>query len=246
MTRPATRFEIKYRISPDHGAALREHIERMGLMTPDENGEGGSALYSVHSLYLDGPDWSIYRDTRAGNFERFKLRARCYAFTHDAPMFMEVKHRAGEAMWKTRAPVPRRDAVRILNNEPVDARWTPALENFRAWMDRRRAFPRVWITYRRYAYVGGARDLVRITFDTRIQAAPPTLDASEPPEWFPIKEVWSLEVLELKYTGSYPRWLAELVRRFDLERKAMSKYRHGVDLIRGRNLDRVNVEHLLQ
>jgi VTC domain len=241
VSRPTTRFEIKYRLAPDHGKALRAYIEGLGFMQPDANGEGGSPLYSVHSLYLDSLDWSIYRDTRAGNFERFKLRARCYAFTPDAIAFLEVKHRAGEAMWKTRAPVSRLDAIRAVNREPIEADWTPAVENFRAWADRRRAIPRVWVTYRRYAYVGGTRDLVRVTFDTRIQVAPPTLDMSEPPVWYPVKEVEALEVLELKYTGSYPRWLAETVRKFDLERKAMSKYKYGVDLIRAKGLDQVNL-----
>jgi hypothetical protein len=39
-------------------------------------------------------------------------------------------------------------------------------------------------------------------------------------------------ILELKYTGSYPAWVAETVRRFDLERKSMSKYRHAVEALR--------------
>lgn len=237
MARQNTRFEIKYRIAPDHGAALRRYIERLGFMTPDENGEGGSPLYSVHSLYLDGPDWSIYRDTRAGNFERFKLRARCYSFAPDAMMFLEVKHRAGEAMWKTRAPISRRDALDLLWGGAPDLKSTPAMDNFRLWQDRRRAYPRVWVTYRRYAYVGGVRDLVRITFDTKIQCAPPTRDLSEPPKWYPIDDVWNLEVLELKYSGSYPSWLADVVRKFDLERKSMSKYKYSVDLIQRLGID---------
>ena len=54
---------------------MREWLLRW--MTPDSFGEGGSAAYNVHSLYLDGPDWSIYRETAAGAFSRYKLRARC-------------------------------------------------------------------------------------------------------------------------------------------------------------------------
>lgn len=239
MTRPNTRFEIKYRLPHDKAERIREYMAAQGFMKPDENGEGGSPLYSVHSEYLDGPNWSIFKDTLEGSFERFKLRARCYAFTPDAPMFLECKYRFGEAMWKTRAEVPRAAANDLLWGGAPNLKPTPAIETFRLWQERRRAWPRVWVTYRRYAYVGGVRDLVRITFDTKIQCAPATRDSSEPPRWYPLPDFWHLEILELKYTGSYPGWLAELIRRFDLERNSMSKYKHSVIYLREHGIDRL-------
>lgn len=201
-------------------------------MEADQNGEGGEPVYRVHSLYLDSRDWSIYRDTRNGAFSRFKLRARCYSFAPDAEMFLEVKSRDGEAMRKSRFRVPRDEARRILDGGVPTVRSNDALENFRGQMDRRHAFPRVWVTYRRFAYVGGDRGLVRVTFDDQIAAAPPTADLSEPPQWYLLPEVKGLVVLELKYSGSYPGWAAEMIRKFGLERRSMSKYRHGVDLLR--------------
>lgn len=190
-------------------------------------------MYDVHSLYLDGDDWSIYRDTRNGAYARFKLRARCYHFTPDAPAFLEVKARQGEAMTKSRAALAHRDAVHILEGGiPTSGMDSPALERFRTEMDRRRAYPRVWVSYRRSAWVGGERGLVRITFDDAIKCAPPTTDLTEPPRWWYLPEVKGLVVLEVKYSGSYPRWVAELVRQNGLERKSMSKYRHAVDVVR--------------
>lgn len=226
------RFEIKYRINEDRAQEVREWIHRIGHLKADEYGEGGSAAYNVHSLYLDTPGWGIYKETRAGLQHRYKLRARCYEWGPNAKVFMEVKHRAEEYMWKTRALVTKADAVRILNNEvPRDAKSSPELENFRGLMDKRGAIPRAWVTYRRHAYLGGTRDLVRVTFDTRIRAAPPTLDMNEPPKWYTVPESAGLEILELKYTGSYPAWVGDMVRRFDLERKAFSKFRYGIDLV---------------
>ncbi len=226
------RFEIKYRIGQEHAQSIRDWIHRSGHLVADANGEGGSASYNVHSLYLDNDEWAIYRETRAGLQQRYKLRARCYEWSVNARVFLEAKHRANEYMWKTRAEVTKQDAVRILNNEvPHNAAPSFELDNFRALTDRRHAYPRCWVTYRRHAYVGGVRDLVRVTFDTRIRAAPPTLDMSEPPRWYDIPESLGLEILELKYTGSYPAWVGDLVRRFDLERKAFSKFRYGIDLI---------------
>lgn len=226
------RFEIKYRIGADRADAVRQWILRTGHLEPDAFGEGGSAAYNVHSLYLDSPDWAIYRETRAGLQQRYKVRARCYEWSARRKVFLEVKHRANEFMWKTRAEVTLLDAVRATNGEPVlHAPPGPALDNFRALVDRRRLRPACWVTYRRHAYVGGTRDLVRVTFDTRIQAAPPTYDMGEPARWYTVPESAGLEILELKYTGSYPNWIAEMVRRFDLERRAFSKFRYGIDLV---------------
>ena len=234
--RTATRYEIKYRITPDKAEHVREWIAR--YMEPDAHGEGGSARYPVHSLYLDDPDWRIYRETRNGNFSRFKLRARTYAFSPTAPVFLEVKSRNGEAMRKSRGEVDRAEAVRILDGGTPRNVGGSAIENFRTHMDRYRAIPRVWVTYERSAYVGGDRGLVRITFDSSIACAPPTKGLAEPEKWYPIDEVKGIVVLELKYNGSYPAWVADTVRRFDLERRSMSKYRHAVEVLQGMDENR--------
>lgn len=234
--RIATRYEVKYRITPEKAEQVREWISR--YMEPDANGEGGSAKYHVHSLYLDSADWRIYRETRNGNFSRFKLRARTYAFTPAAPVFLEVKSRDGEAMQKSRAQVDRDEAVRILDGGvPKGQLKGHAIQNFRDHMDRYKAYPRAWVTYERFAYVGGDRGLVRITFDSAIACAPPTANLEKPDRWFMIDEVKDLVILELKYNGSYPAWAADTIRRFDLERRSMSKYRHAVEVLRGMEQD---------
>lgn len=228
--KPATRFEVKYRIPPRHAEEIRRWIPR--YMEPDQFGEGGEACYSVHSLYLDSGDWSIYGDTINGAYARFKLRARCYKFTPEDDMFLEVKARQGEAMTKTRFRCSRAEARHILEGGIPHVGSKPELENFRNHVDQRHAYARLWVTYRRYAYVGGDRGLIRVTFDDQIAAAPATADLSEPTRWHLLPIVKDLVVLELKYSGSYPGWVAEMVRRFDLNRNSMSKYRHSVDLLR--------------
>ena len=110
-------FEIKYRVSPEKAEEMRAWIRHVGHLKADEHGEGGSAAYNVHSLYLDSRQCGIYDETRAGQQQRYKLRARCYEFTPNAPVFLEVKHRANEFMWKTRAEVSKADACRILAGE---------------------------------------------------------------------------------------------------------------------------------
>ncbi len=228
--RPATRYEIKYRILPERAEAVRHAIAR--YMEPDAFGEGGSARYDVHSLYFDSADWRIYRETANGNFARFKLRARVYDFAGRSPAFLEVKARAGEAMTKTRAVVSREDGEAVIAGRLPSCPSSPALDNFLDHMDRYRAYPRAWVTYDRSAWVGGERGLVRVTFDSEIRCGVPTSGFQPPSRWYDVPLVKGLVVLEVKYSGSYPGWLAEIVRRFDLERKSMSKYRHAVDVIR--------------
>lgn len=230
---PTVRYEIKYRIPPQTAEEIAHHIGR--YMTADEYGEGGSACYPVHSLYLDSPGFRLYRDTVEGAFSRYKLRARCYNFQPARSFFLEVKSRRGEAMTKSRAlaDIEATGAALAGVGDPGSDK---ALGAFFARRDDLRARPTAWITYDRAAYVGGERSLVRITFDSRVRTALPTPDLGEPPTWYDLPEVVGLVVLEIKYTGSYPAWVAETVRRFNLTRSSMSKYKQGVDALIARNL----------
>ncbi len=230
---PTVRFEIKYRIPPGLAEEISRHLGR--YMSADENGEGGSASYPVHSLYLDSPNFRLFRDTEEGAFSRFKLRARCYNFQPVRSFFLEVKARRGEAMTKSRAGATIDETRDLLAGGGTD-RTDDAMRNFLTSRDNLRARPAVWITYDRAAYVGGERSLVRITFDSAIRVGLPTADLAEPERWYGLPEVKGLVVLEIKYTGSYPAWVAETVRRFNLTRSSMSKYRQGVDVLISRNL----------
>lgn len=231
--RPSVRFEIKYRILPQLADEIAHHLVR--YMQADEYGEGGSARYPVHSLYLDSPGYRLYRDTAEGAYSRFKLRARCYNFAPVRTFFLEVKARSGEAMTKTRAVANIEETREVLAGSGSD-RLDPAWLNFSKERDNLRARPAAWITYDRAAYVGGERGLVRITFDSAIRVALPTRDLSEPARWYGLPEVDGLVVLEIKYSGSYPAWVAETVRRFGLHRNSMSKYKQGIDVLAAANL----------
>lgn len=226
-----TRFEIKYRVPPPTADEIRRRVAK--YLSPDPHGEGGSGIYDIHSLYLDSNDWRIYRETRAGCYSRFKLRARTYAFEAGAPVFLEVKSRVGESMRKSRVEMGRHAAARALWNDWPILPTSDGLLRFRSKQVRYGAVPRAWVTYRRSAWVGEDRSgLVRVTFDTNIAWAPPTADLSEPARWRRVPEAAGLVVLELKYLGSYPGWAADMLKHFGLERKAMSKYRHAVDALR--------------
>jgi len=230
---PTIRYEIKYRIPAETAEEMAHHIGR--YMTADEHGEGGSACYPVHSLYLDSPGFRLYRETVEGAFSRYKLRARCYSFEPVRTFFLEVKSRRGEAMTKSRAlaDIETTRAALAGVGEPGSDK---ALGTFFARRDDLRARPTCWITYDRAAYVGGERSLVRITFDSRVRTALPTPDLMEPSTWYDLPEVKRLVVLEIKYTGSYPAWVAETVRRFHLTRSSMSKYKQGVNELIARDL----------
>ncbi len=233
IVRPSIRFEIKYRIRPHEADAIARHIVR--YMQADEYGEGGSARYPVHSLYLDSPGLRLYRAKAEGAFSRFKLRARCYNFQPARSFFLEVKARKGEAMTKSRGLATLEETRTLLSGAGAD-RYDPALANFCRERDNLRARPAAWITYDRAAYVGGERSLVRVTFDSDIKVGLPTDDLSEPKQWYGLPEVKGLVVLEIKYTGSYPAWVAQTIRRFDLFRSSMSKYRQGIDVLLERDL----------
>ena len=181
-------------------------------------------------MYCYYPGLRTYRAKVEGAFIRFKLRARCYNFQPARSFFLEVKARQGEAMTKTRALCSLEETRRLLEGAERD-RDDAAMVNFCRERDNLRARPAAWITYDRAAYVGGERSLVRVTFDSDIRVGLPTADLSEPGRWYALPEVKGAVVLEIKYTGSYPMWVAETIRRFGLVRSSMSKYRQGIDVL---------------
>lgn len=80
--------------------------------------------------------------------------------------------------------------------------------------------------------MGLEADDVRVTFDRHIAGLPfdPTSGFHLPAqraEVFPDQVV-----VELKYSGSVPNWMRDLVRDFGLQRTSFPKYVHAVDALR--------------
>lgn len=229
------RFELKYLVTEDVALAVRDFLR--SYLVLDEFSEGRpNNSYHNHSVYLDSDDMRIYWDVINGNKNRYKLRIRYYDNNPEGPVFFEIKRRSNDAILKQRGPV-RRDAValllaghfpepqHLLSDHP---RYLVAVQRFSRLMLDNCAVPKVHVAYLREAWVSTADNSVRVTLDREVASVPHFTAEIKTHMENPVMPWPRLVILELKFTGRYPNWFGELVRRFGVMQCGVAKYAEGV------------------
>lgn len=228
-----SRYELKYIVDEQQATTLREIMRGYLVPDPYTKPEEGNA-YWVYSLYCDSPRLALYRLSKEGRRNRFKLRIRFYDANPDHPVYLEIKRRLGEVIKKERAAV-RRDAAQkyLLGHQPSlldlfpdqDPHKAPAaLCNFFHLYRQISAMACIYVYFHREAYVASENNNIRVTFDRRIRAGR-LQDALPlyPPRHGLAADIPGI-VLELKFTDRYPLWMQELVKTLNLWRVPMAKY----------------------
>jgi len=231
------RWELKYMIPESVAVAVRGYVA--SYLKIDEYGMGRPNLsYSIHNLYLDSNDLKIYWGTINGNKNRFKLRLRFYADNPDpaAPVFFEIKRRMNDAILKQRCGV-RRPAVEAVlagqlpeGSEMVshDARQWAAIRRFIDLSSHLRACPVAHVSYDREAWISPNDNSVRVTFDRNVLISPEFNACLTSRMDGPTAVFGPGVILELKFTGRFPDWFADMVRVFGLRHGSASKYADGI------------------
>ncbi len=237
----SSRFEFKYVIDEQCAAAVRafvqSHLEPDDFADPDH---GNS--YRISSLYLDNSELFLYRQTVAGEKNRFKLRIRFYDNNPNGPAFLEIKRRVNNVILKQRARVSREGVFHLLGGEALDQSWLmgnngdvragEALLDFCNLSDSFSAAGSIYVSYRREAYVSPNSNSIRVTFDRQLLGSPyergtslslPTQGAS------PDVGNGDKVILEMKFTDRFPEWMGDLVQAFNLHRTSVPKYVHCID-----------------
>lgn len=235
------RYERKFVVPERHAEAIRSFVS--AYLPYDENMRPDQPVgYRVCSLYLDTPNFNLYRQSCDGIKNRYKLRVRFYDDAEDSPAFLEVKKRTTETIHKLRAAVSKRSAEAVLRGcwisseeliSPSDTS-RRALAEFCECRERLHAEPAAFISYRREAYVSPSAESVRVTFDRQIAGHPYHADAGLSMPQEDAFVVVDGAVLELKYNGRAPRWMHDLITSFGLQRRSFPKYVYGVDALRMR------------
>jgi VTC domain len=236
------RFEFKYHFNEAKARRIRDFLQ--AHLRLDEYSRARPDLsYPTLSLYLDSDGLDTYWHTIGGCKNRFKLRLRYYDDRPDTPVFFEIKHRIKDVIFKRRAGV-RKDAVRCLLAgrapaqahllDPDDAEAFAAVQSFCRLMAQLDAKPKLHVAYMREAYESENDNSVRLTFDRHVESQPhptPQLIAKSPR---PHLVFGRTVILELKFTGCYPKWFHEMVRTFDCWQEGAAKYAEGI-YVKGEN-----------
>lgn len=225
------RYEAKYLISEVQAAEIvrycRDYLPRDPHSLPNDKGQ-----YPVLSIYLDSPTRTLLRQTLDKQSRRFKLRVRKYQHFEDTkyagPSFLEVKRRIGSVVQKTRLSVPSAQCEAILWNGgsvPSHGPGKSLDEGADFFRLRRRvgADPILGVFYMRTAFESKSIERVRVTLDRDIRygvlSAP---GAGGRDMWWPVRSKGV--VLEIKFTNTYPSWIAQAVRRLEIMRRGVCKY----------------------
>jgi hypothetical protein len=213
-----TKLLVDARLGDDIRAWARE---RLG---PDPHGGGAfQDQYGVASIYLDTDAHDVYH--RRASYGRSKYRIRHYE--NDQSAFLERKLRTRFRLTKrrTRIPLEAVSSLRLDESDPTHpAHW------FVRRVALRRLHPVCVIRYTRMARMAETSEgLVRMTLDASVAAAPTRLVTLAAGPTRPIVE--GLMILELKYSGVFPRIFKDLVDQFHLTPRRASKYRYAVQTL---------------
>ncbi len=229
------RFELKYIIEESVALAVRDYVGTQ--LELDEFSVGRpNYSYPVHSLYLDSDDLQLYQSTVNSEKNRYKLRLRFYNDQPDTPVFFEIKRRVDNAILKQRGGVKRAAVDSILAGhlpEPAhlkskDPKQFFAVQRFCELMKRLDAKPKVHVAYLREAWLPHDGNSVRVTMDRQVRDDPePTARLSTQMK-NPVLVFGNSVILEIKFTGRFPQWLADMVRAFNLRPCSAAKYVDGI------------------
>lgn len=220
LAAPRGACELKFLVLESTATALAERVSQ--LLTLDSHAAAGAG-YPINTLYLDSPQFEIYR--RVGLFGRRKFRLRRYGA--EPLIWLEQKCKQSGRVRKRRNVVPESEVTWQTTPENVELR----PENwFRRRCLARQLAPVCQVTYRRLAWIGKTADgPIRLTIDDQIAAAPAS-DWEVPSA--PLsgdRLVSGHRVVEMKFCRVLPTLFRTLIQEFCLEVTSFSKYRTAVE-----------------
>ncbi|MDB4673654.1 polyphosphate polymerase domain-containing protein [Verrucomicrobiales bacterium] len=234
------RFEQKYIVHPRVVPQIRKYLKPFVIADP--NGAGDIPEYAVTTLQLDTDtmDLALAKERKA--LSRFKLRIRTYGTKPDHPVFFELKRKVNGVIIKSRAKMRLGDynenTVRHPETAPVlkTAKDNSNFLEFCRIANLLNARPKMFIRYIRESYFGANDDYARITFDRRVSYRPTREWMFPGPEYDEWKYWRSMDtqtglnrdfagyIFELKAMRNAPRWMVELVERFNISTTGFCKY----------------------
>lgn len=242
------RYETKYVIPKAMASEIREAIQP--FCKPDPNGSGDPPTYINTTMQLDSPSLSLHYAKLWDFVDRFKLRVRTYGKpVGDFPVFMEIKGKDRNTILKRRCQIPFAQwGAHLFGDKAIKgvyfntAKETDSFYQFIRLVKQIGARPVMLMRYRRESYFGKAESYSRVTFDTELQyqqtyswdswGANGVWRALDNPMMQTRRHDMELDfsgvVLELKALHDVPRWMIDVVTKFDLWRVGHCKFSNAV------------------
>ena len=234
-----SRYEFKYLLPK----ALRDELEKElnYFLTLDPYvSQKPEKKYFVRSLYFDDESFSNYYEKTDGMHDRLKFRIRTYSqdVKENCALFLEIKGKQGELVYKHRSPIKASSSDYTLINKADMLLYTlkhteqsPTLEHFDFERERKRLKPVILIDYNRRPYISKYAPDFRLTFDDSISGT--RADKIFPSPQNPTRSILrGHTVMEVKFNHHMPSWFHRVIQAYELKRVSISKYCKGIEVFK--------------
>ena len=232
------RKEYKYLIPIDYLESFRQEIIPYVYADKYTHDQGKSS-YSVRSIYFDTGKMNYYHEKLAGLELRKKFRIRGYENTgKNSIIFLEIKRKENEFIAKNRASlyyynlhdfILTGNSQKFIHQNGNAEEAIKSANTFLYYLNKKYLVPIVLVIYDREAYYSKYNSDLRITIDKNIKSKVCTSMANLFTTHKSIHCLNGYFVLEVKFIFGYPLWLKRIFKKFNLNRKAVSKYCLSVD-----------------
>lgn len=212
------RYELKYLLSSQQKQRVLEAME--DFMEPDRYGRT-----TIRNLYFDTDNYRLIRRSLDKPAYKEKLRLRSYGPAGpDSAVFVELKKKYEEVVYKRRVSLPQRQAMDwLLGQEkcPLDTQIAREVNYFLNFYQTLR--PAVFLSYERQAFFAKDGSDFRVTFDENILCRQESVSLEAPVYGTPILPERKC-LMEIKCSGGIPLWMTQVLSREKIFKSSFSKY----------------------
>lgn len=212
------RYELKYMLTPEQKEKILQAMSP--YMELDKYGRT-----TIRNIYFDTDSYRLIRRSVEKPEYKEKLRIRSYTqATDDSNVFVELKKKYGNIVYKRRLPLRQSDAISWVSREkacPVNTQISREIDYFIDFYGKLN--PTVLLSYEREAYYDKNGGDFRVTFDDVILCRQTEVDLRAPIYGTPILPKGKV-LMELKCSGGIPLWLVEVLSREHIYKTSFSKY----------------------
>lgn len=212
------RYELKYSLSPQQKQRVLEAME--DFMEPDRYGRT-----TIRNLYFDTDNYRLIRRSLDKPAYKEKLRLRSYGPAGpDSAVFVELKKKYEEVVYKRRVSLPQRQAMDwLLGQEkcPLDTQIAREVNYFLDFYQTLR--PAVFLSYERQAFFAKDGSDFRVTFDENILCRQESVSLEAHVYGTPILPEGKC-LMEIKCSGGIPLWMTQVLSREKIFKSSFSKY----------------------
>lgn len=212
------RYEMKYMLTRSQKAKLLQIMAP--YMALDQYGRT-----TICNLYFDTDSYRLIRRSLEKPAYKEKLRVRSYGTAGpDTPVFVELKKKYEDVVYKRRVSMPNREAAAWLERgeQPKNpSQITREIDYVCGYYDDLK--PVVFLSYEREAFFARDGGDFRVTFDENILCREDHLSLSEG-AWGEKLLPDDLVLMELKTPGGIPLWMTRFLSQEHIYKTSFSKY----------------------